>query len=114
LSVSGPALAAAEACSEPHALALADRLAREGERDRAYLESALGALPGVSLPARAGARAPFALVHVPGADKIRLRLRERGFAVRRGDTFPGLGPDWLRVAARPPAVTDALAAAWPR
>ena len=29
-----------------------------------------------------------------------LALRERGWAVRRGDTFPGLGPDWLRIAVR--------------
>jgi histidinol-phosphate aminotransferase len=27
-------------------------------------------------------------------------LRERGFAVRRGDTFPGLDPHWFRVAVR--------------
>jgi histidinol-phosphate aminotransferase len=27
-------------------------------------------------------------------------LRQKGFAIRRGDTFPGLGPPWLRFAAR--------------
>jgi histidinol-phosphate aminotransferase len=113
-SVSSPALAAAEACSEPYALKVAERLAREAERDRLYLEDRLSAVPGVSLPARAAARAPFVLVRVPGADKIRLRLRESGFAVRRADTFPGLGPDWLRIAVRAPHVTDALLAAWPR
>ena len=43
-----------------------------------------------------------------------MRLRERGFAVRRADTFPGLGPDWLRIALRDHAITDALIAAWPR
>ena len=37
-------------------------------------------------------------------------LRERGYAVRRGDTFPGLGPDWLRVAVRDTATTDAFIA----
>jgi histidinol-phosphate aminotransferase len=113
-SVSSPALAAAEACSEPRALEAAERLAREAARDRLYLEERLGTLPGVSLPARAAARAPFVLVHAPGADKIRLRLRESGFAVRRADTFPGLGPDWLRIAVRGADVTDALLAAWPR
>jgi histidinol-phosphate aminotransferase len=34
-----------------------------------------------------------------------------GYAVRRGDTFPGLGPQWLRVAVRDPATSDAFAAA---
>ncbi len=48
------------------------------------------------------------LVHLAGADKVRLALRERGYAVRRGDTFPGLGPDWLRVAVRDTATTDAF------
>ena len=35
--------------------------------------------------------------------------RRRGFAVRRGDTFPGLGPDWLRIAMRDPATSGAFA-----
>ncbi len=116
-SVSTPALAAALACSEPRALAEADRLAHEAAQDRRYLERRLAALPGVTLPAvRAAAepRAPFVLLQAPGADKIRVRLRENGFAVRRADTFPGLGPDWLRIAVRERAVVDALIAAWPR
>lgn len=137
-SVSTPALAAAVACSEPRALAEADRLARDAAQDRRYLELRLAELPGVTLPAvtsRAATspaatpsaaaplaqhaagddvRAPFVLVSAAGADKIRMRLRESGFAVRRADTFPGLGPDWLRIAVRDRAVTDALTAAWPR
>ena len=48
--------------------------------------------------------APFVLVEagvgVPEA------LREAGVAVRRGDTFPGLGPGWIRVAVRTPEVTE--------
>jgi len=47
-------------------------------------------------------------VRLDGADKIRLELRERGYAVRRGDTFPGLGADWLRIAVRDTATTDAF------
>ncbi len=119
-SVSTPALAAAQACTKPRALAEADRLATEAARDRAYLERRLAALPGVALPVvehalqRDAARAPFVLVKATGADKIRMRLRERGFAVRRADTFPGLNADWLRIAVRPPEVTDALVAAWPQ
>jgi histidinol-phosphate aminotransferase len=112
-SVSAPALAAALACSEPAALREAEELALRATADRGYLEERLAALPGVSLPAREHARAPFVLVHTEGADKLRLRLREeRGFAVRRGDTFPGLGPAWLRLAVRERAVTDALVEAW--
>jgi histidinol-phosphate aminotransferase len=117
-SVSVPALAAAEACSRPRALEQAELLAVRAAGDRVYLEQQLAALPGVCLPAvspgPSAARAPFVLVYAPGADKIRLRLRESGFAVRRADTFPGLGPGWLRIAVRTRAVTDALIAAWPR
>jgi histidinol-phosphate/aromatic aminotransferase/cobyric acid decarboxylase-like protein len=38
-------------------------------------------------------------------------LRAAGFAVRRCDTFPGLGPDWVRVAVRDRHVHERLAAA---
>ena len=53
-----------------------------------------------------GPRAPRA----PGG-WLRLALRERGFAVRRCDTFPGLDAGWLRMAVRDPATTEALLAA---
>ena len=62
--------------------------------------------PGVTVagvPASA-----FVAVRLPGADKVRLELRRRGWAVRRGDTFPGLGPEWLRIAVRDTATTDAF------
>ena len=42
---------------------------------------------------------------------IRTRLLRRGFAVRRGETFPGLGPGWIRVAVRDIATSEAFAAA---
>lgn len=114
-SVSTPALAAAIACSEAAALKQAEELARQAEDDRLYLERRLRELPAVTLPAADHARAPFVLVHTPGADKLRLRLREEsGYALRRGDTFPGLGPNWLRIAVRGREITDALIAAWPR
>jgi histidinol-phosphate aminotransferase len=38
-------------------------------------------------------------------------MRDKGFAVRRGDTFPGLGPDWIRVAVRDDDTTAAFVAA---
>ncbi|NEA41418.1 L-threonine-O-3-phosphate decarboxylase, partial [Streptomyces sp. SID11385] len=44
--------------------------------------------------------ASFLLVRLPGAARVRERLRAAGWAVRRGDTFPGLGEEWLRVAVR--------------
>ena len=57
----------------------------------------------------AGSRAPFILVDASalGDDPV-ARLAENGFAVRRGDTFPGLGPGWIRVAVRDDAVSAAL------
>jgi histidinol-phosphate/aromatic aminotransferase/cobyric acid decarboxylase-like protein len=39
---------------------------------------------------------------------VRLGLRELGFAARRGETFPGLGPDWIRFAVRDPDTSRAL------
>jgi histidinol-phosphate aminotransferase len=54
---------------------------------------------------------PFVLARHRHAALLRDGLRRRGFALRRGDTFPGLGRQWLRIAAREPAMTDALLAA---
>jgi histidinol-phosphate aminotransferase len=48
---------------------------------------------------------------VGGGAAIRDQLRTRGYAVRRGDTFPGLGPDWLRIAVRDRTLSDAFLAA---
>ena len=52
------------------------------------------------------AEGPFVLVRLPRARGVRRRLRDLGFAVRRGDTFPGLGTDWLRLAVRDRATTN--------
>ena len=38
-------------------------------------------------------------------------LRGKGFAVRRGDTFPGLDPHHIRLAVRDTATTDAFVTA---
>lgn len=54
--------------------------------------------------------APFVLVRAGVG--VHDGLRAAGFAVRRCDSFPGLGPDWVRIAVRPPELTDALLAAW--
>ncbi|MDP9610857.1 Rv2231c family pyridoxal phosphate-dependent protein CobC [Streptomyces demainii] len=102
--VSSPALAAAEACCAPSALAEAARAAERTTADRAYLADRLAELAEVRVCGPAAG--PFLLIRLPGAAAVRTRLRELGFAVRRGDTFPGLGPDWLRLAVRDRATTD--------
>ncbi len=107
--VSTPALTAAAACCEPAALDEAARAAVAVAEDRAYLLARLGEFPALDV---AGVPAgPFLLIRLPGATQVRERLRALGFAVRRGDTFPGLGPDWLRVAVRDRGTTDAFAEA---
>ncbi|SEK95644.1 Rv2231c family pyridoxal phosphate-dependent protein CobC [Streptacidiphilus jiangxiensis] len=107
--VSSPALAAAIATCAPAALAEAEAAARATAVDRAYLLKRLAEIPGLRVHGTPASS--FVLVELPGADKVRLRLREAGFAVRRGDTFPGLGPDWLRLAVRDRTTTDAFCAA---
>ncbi len=107
--VSGPALVAAQACSTPEALAEAEGAAVRFADDRAHLLARLaefGALRAVE-----PAAGPFVLLRHPQAAAVRERLRKLGFALRRGDTFPGLGPQWLRAAVRDRGTTDRLAAA---
>lgn len=91
-------LEAVTACSEPWAVAQARRDAVELAAQRAWLASALAELPGVRV--REPAHAPFLLIEVADGERVRLGLRRRGVAVRRCDTFPGLGADHLRLAVR--------------
>ena len=105
--VSTPALAALVACTTPAARAEAGAAAAALAADRAALLAALP--PGVEVVGTP--RASFVLLRVPGAARVRARLRERGWAVRRGDTFPGLSADHLRVAVRDPGTSRAFAAA---
>jgi histidinol-phosphate aminotransferase len=113
-AVSTPALAAARACVEPAALAETAEAARTVTADRAYLVERLRAMPGVEVAGDTPA-APFLLLRLAeshactGAAEIRLRLRSLGYAVRRADTFPGLGRDWLRIAVRDRRTTDGFA-----
>jgi histidinol-phosphate aminotransferase len=90
------ALAACVACSTPEALAEAQAWAGELAARRAHLIELLRSLPGVSVVAGA---ASFLLVR---ADRTGLwnPLRAKGFAVRRGNTFPGLDAHWFRIAVR--------------
>jgi histidinol-phosphate aminotransferase len=105
--VSTPALAALEACTGPAARAEADGWARELITWRTALLDALP--PGVAV--EGDPRSSFLLLRVPGGARVRRELRDRGWAVRRGDTFPGLSADHLRVAVREPGTSRAFAAA---
>jgi histidinol-phosphate aminotransferase len=95
--VNGLALEACVACSTSTAVAEARAWAHRLDADRAALTARLAALSGVSVVPNP--RASFVLVRT-GAVQVWEPLRERGFAVRRGDTFPGLDPHWFRVAVR--------------
>ncbi|MFC8571079.1 Rv2231c family pyridoxal phosphate-dependent protein CobC [Streptomyces sp. NPDC057245] len=106
--VSTPALAAAEACVAPRSLAEAAHAAHRTAADRDRLVAGLAAYAGAGLRVAGPAEGPFVLLRVPGGAAVRHRLRGLGFAVRRGDTFPGLDEDWLRVAVRDRATTDAF------
>jgi histidinol-phosphate aminotransferase len=104
--VSTPALAAAIACAGTRAVTAERAIAEHLRLDREHLVTRLAGVPGVRV---AGSPASsFVLVRIDGGDQVRHALRDRGFAVRRGDTFPGLGPDWLRIAVRDTATTDAF------
>ncbi len=103
--LSTPALAALSACTTRAARAEADAAARELAGHRAVLLTALP--PGLVVAEPASS---FVLLRVPRGERVRAALRERGWAVRRGDTFPGLSRDHLRVAVRDPATSRAFAA----
>lgn len=107
-SVNTLALAAAVICTGPDGRRHRAGIAEEVARNTAHLASALRVAGLEPVPEPAG---PFVLARHPAAAALRNGLRQEGFAVRRGDTFPGLGPEWVRVAAREPEAVDRLAAA---
>ncbi|HWM38763.1 MAG TPA: Rv2231c family pyridoxal phosphate-dependent protein CobC, partial [Streptomyces sp.] len=109
--VSSLALTAAEACCEADALAEAEEAALQTAADRAHLLARLGEFTSAGLHVEGRPQAPFVLVRHPQAAALRENLRTLGFALRRGDTFPGLGPQWLRIAVRDRECTDQLSAA---
>jgi len=139
-AVSSPALAAVVACCTPAATAEATAWATEMVRERTRLVRRLTDLPAVEVlrapaaPAKPGTPPATAVTRGPAASfilikisppepspraaiphpTVRDRLRQEGFAVRRGDTFPGLGPGWLRVAVRDRATNDRFVAALTR
>jgi histidinol-phosphate aminotransferase len=102
--VATPALAAAEACMEPSALKEAADAAVEIATQRAHLLAGLAEFEEIRVVE--AAEGPFVLLRVRRGAEVRERLRGLGFAARRGDTFPGLGAGWLRVAVRDRATTN--------
>ncbi|HEU4546591.1 MAG TPA: Rv2231c family pyridoxal phosphate-dependent protein CobC, partial [Microlunatus sp.] len=111
-SVSTPATAAMIACMSETARAVAASAAEEITRRRGHL---LAGLTDLGLGTVPESRSPFVLVDSrgwlpgdPAPGTLRVRLRERGFAVRRGETFPGLGADWIRIAVRDEETTDTV------
>jgi histidinol-phosphate aminotransferase len=90
-------LAAIAACCGADAVADAAADALELAALRAEMAAGLESV-GVSV---VDGRAPFVLFSMPGAALIRKQLRYKGIAIRRGDTFVGLGEGYLRAAVRP-------------
>ncbi|WP_406034759.1 cobyrinate a,c-diamide synthase [Nocardioides sp. NBC_00163] len=101
-SVSATAAAAMLACATERASAEARERAERIATWRDHLETGLRDQQIEYVPSSAS----FVLAR-PGAG-VREALRDQGVAVRRADTFPGLGPDWVRIAVRPPELTDEL------
>jgi histidinol-phosphate aminotransferase len=93
------------ATAEPAAVAESRRYADRIAADRTAMIDRLGAL---GLDVHTPAAGPFLLLRVPDGALLRKHLADRGIAVRRADTFPGLGPDHLRVAVRGAAEVDRL------
>ena len=105
-SVSTPALDAMVAVATPQARAMV-------EQDLVLLDSQrrllADELARIGLPPVPGSRAPFLLVDAARlGPNPREALGHKGFAVRRGDSFPGLGSHWIRLAVRDRATTHRL------
>jgi len=104
-SVSAPAIAAMVACAARTATSEARERAVTLGRWRDFLE---GCLRGRGIE-HVRSAAPYVLAHV--GEGAHAALRERGVAVRRADTFPGLDGSWVRIAVRRPALTNQLVTA---
>jgi histidinol-phosphate/aromatic aminotransferase/cobyric acid decarboxylase-like protein/adenosyl cobinamide kinase/adenosyl cobinamide phosphate guanylyltransferase len=105
-SVNALALAALTAVAErPESLAAA---AERAHAERSDLVERLQAVPGLRVWPSA---ANFCLVEALDGPRAAAALRERGIAVRPAASFPGLGPDHLRIAARRPDENERVASA---
>ena len=106
--VSSPALAACVATASDAAAREVELWSRGLAAERAHLLGRLAGIDGVRMVAAAAAS--FVLLDT-GIGDVRTRLHRHGFAVRRGETFPGLGPGWIRVAVRDAETSDRFSAA---
>ena len=104
-SVSRTAAAAMVACATPEAQADSAERAASLAVWRAVLEQGLTQLGVAHQPSSAS----FVLAEVGVG--VHATLRRVGIAVRRCDTFPGLGPSWVRIAVRPPELSRRVLAA---
>jgi histidinol-phosphate aminotransferase len=107
-AVSNLACAAIEACLTPSAIAESEIAARDIADSAVIFRAELARIPGLQVWPTA---ANFLLMRAAGCSDLHGTLRAHGFAVRRCDTFPGLGPDYIRVAVRDPATNEAVVAA---
>ncbi|GFG75478.1 Rv2231c family pyridoxal phosphate-dependent protein CobC [Mycobacterium botniense] len=100
-------LTAIAACCAPRAVAAA---AAEAARLTQLRTQMVAGLRSVGVDVVEG-RAPFVLFRVPDGELMRTRLRDKGIAVRRCDTFVGLEGDYLRAAVRAewPLLVEAIA-----
>jgi histidinol-phosphate aminotransferase len=107
-AVSTLGLIALETCLGRGPVASAAKEAAVLDQERQRLEEALTVL-GVEVSP--GSRAPYLLCRVPGRPDLREGLRDRGIAVRRGDTFPGLTTEHWRTAVHGPQESHRLVVA---
>ncbi len=107
-AVSSPALVAAAATASDAALAEVATWSSGLVRERDHLLQRLAELSSIRVVANPAGS--FVLIDTERTG-VRTALLDQGFAVRRGETFPGLGPTWVRVAVRDRRTTDDFIAA---
>ena len=96
------------ATSTPRAGSHAARVVEQVTADRAALVNSLAAL---GFPVASDPQTPFVLVDTSAIspDSVHEELADAGFAVRRCDSFPGLGPSWIRLAVKDAQTSRAVA-----
>lgn len=102
-SVSSPAARVMTVTASPQARTLEAALRAKMASHRDVL---VAALSQAGFPPITSAATPFVTFEASRlGSRPALRLRENGWAVRDCASFPGLGPNWLRVAVREPEIS---------